>query len=69
MGQNHLTRLAAALRFTLCPGGRHWHATHPGGGRAIVPYGRKISDRSARNIAANLRRAAQGPASPQGGPA
>jgi len=69
MARTHLTRLAAALGFTLTPGGRHWHASHPSGGRAIVPYGRKISDRSARNIAANLRRAAQGPASPARGPA
>jgi hypothetical protein len=35
-------------------------ASHPSGGRAIVPYGRKASDRSQRNIRASLRRAARG---------
>jgi hypothetical protein len=55
-----LLREALALGFTLRPGSRHWHASHPSGGRAIVPYGRKASDRSQRNIRASLRRAARG---------
>lgn len=53
-----LLRYAAALGFTLTAGGKHWHANHPSGGRAIVPFGRKASDRSQRKIRANLRRAA-----------
>lgn len=64
-----MERLAQGLGFTLTAGSRHWHASHPSGGRAIVPYGRKVSDRSARNIAARLRRASQGTASPTRGPA
>jgi hypothetical protein len=55
-----LLREALALGFTLRPGSRHWLAAHPSGGRAIVPYGRRPSDRSQRNIRASLRRAARG---------
>jgi hypothetical protein len=69
MAATRLARLAASMGFTLTAGGRHWHAAHPSGGRAIVPYGRKISDRSARRIAANLRRAAQAQQTPTKGPA
>lgn len=54
-----LLRYAAAMGFSLTPGSRHWHASHPSGGRAIVPYGSKISRRSWRNVIASLRRAAQ----------
>lgn len=53
-----LLRYAAALGFTLTGGGKHWHASHPSGGRAIVPYGRRLSVRAERNIRASLRRAA-----------
>ena len=53
-----LLRYAAALGFSLKPGSRHWHASHPSGGRAIVPYGRRLSFRSLRNVRASLRRAA-----------
>lgn len=55
-----LLRYAAALGFTITPGRKHWHARHPLGGRAIVPFGRKRHPRSERNIAASLRRAARG---------
>jgi len=55
-----LARYAIALGFQLTPGGRHWHASHPGGGRTVLPFGSRISDRSQRNIRASLRRAARG---------
>ena len=55
-----LARYAVALGFRLTPGRRHWHASHPAGGRAVLPFGRKLSTRSDRNIRASLRRAARG---------
>ena len=48
-----LLRYAAALGFTVTPGRKHWHARHPLGGWAIVPFGRKYHPRSERNIAAS----------------
>jgi hypothetical protein len=58
---NHpVARYAIELGFTLTPGSKHWHASHPGGGRTIIPFGRKISPRSEQNIRASLRRAARG---------
>ena len=54
-----LTRYAQALGFTLTAGRKHWHATHPEGGRAVVPFGRKVSVRSFRNVQASLRRASR----------
>ena len=57
--RNPLARYALALGFQLTPGRRHWHASHPSGGRAILPFGSRINSRSLRNIRANLRRAAQ----------
>lgn len=53
-----LLRYALSLGFTLRPGSRHWLASHPSGGRAVVPYGRRLSFRSLRNVQASLRRAA-----------
>ena len=53
-----LLRYAAALGFTLTAGGKRWHASHPSGGRSTVPYGRRLSVRTERNIRASLRRAA-----------
>lgn len=57
--QDPLVRYAMGLGFTLTPGGRHWLAIHPGGGRTILPFGRKRSPRSEQNIRASLRRAAR----------
>lgn len=51
-------KYAIELGFQLTPGRKHWHARHPNGGRTIVPFGRKRSARSERNIHASLRRAA-----------
>lgn len=51
-------KYAIELGFQLTPGRKHWHARHPDGGRTIVPFGRKRSSRSERNIYASLRRAA-----------
>ena len=47
---NPLLRYALQLGFTIAAGSKHWHATHPGGGRAIIPFGRKRHPRSDRNI-------------------
>jgi hypothetical protein len=57
--RNPLARYALALGFRLTPGRRHWHASHPAGGRTILLFGGRISDRSQRNIRASLRRAAR----------
>lgn len=56
-----MLKLAIALGFEIKPGRRHWHATHPGGGYAIISFGRKRSPRAERNITASLRRAALKP--------
>ena len=58
--RNPLARYALALGFRLTPGRRHWHASHPGGGRTVLPFGGRLSVRSQRNIRASLRRAARG---------
>lgn len=54
-----LLRYAQARGFTLTPGSKHWHATHPSGGRAIVPFGRRMSVSTERRVMADLRRAAR----------
>lgn len=51
-------KYAIDLGFSIVPGRKHWHARHPNGGHTIVPFGRKRSPRSERNILASLRRAA-----------
>ena len=56
---NPLLRYALQLGFTIAAGSKHWHATHPGGGRAIIPFGRTRHPRSDRNIEASLRRASR----------
>jgi hypothetical protein len=56
-------RYALALGYQLTPGRKHWHAHHPNGGRTIIPFGRKRSTRSERNILASLARACR-PLSP-----
>lgn len=50
-------KYAIELGFQVVPGRKHWHARHPNGGRTIVPFGRKRSARSERNIYASLKRA------------
>lgn len=51
-------RLAIELGFSIKPGRKHWHASHPQGGHVPIPFGRKRSPRSERNILASIRRAA-----------
>jgi hypothetical protein len=51
-------RYAVALGFSIKPGRKHWHATHPNGNHTTIPFGRKRSPRSERNILASIRRAA-----------
>lgn len=58
-----MLRLAISLGFSIKPGRRHWHATHPNGGHAIIPFGRKRNPRAERNITASIRRVVN-----QGGP-
>jgi hypothetical protein len=53
-----MLRHAIALGFSIKPGRKHWHATHPSGGHTTIPFGRKRHPRSERNIQAALRRAA-----------
>lgn len=53
-----MLRLAISLGFSISPGRKHWHATHPLGGHTIIPFGRKRNPRAVRNIAASLKRAA-----------
>ena len=55
-----LVRYAIDLGFSITAGSKHWHARHSGGGWTTIPFGRKRSDRSLRNIQASLRRAARG---------
>lgn len=56
-----MLRYAISLAFSIKPGRKHWHASHPNGNQAIIPFGRKRSRRSERNIQASLRRAADTP--------
>lgn len=55
-----LVRYAIDLGFSVTAGSKHWHARHPDGGWTTIPFGRKCSDCSLRNIKASLRRAARG---------
>lgn len=52
-----MLRYALELGFTIKPGRRHWHATHPNGGHTIISFGRKRHPRSERNTMAALKRA------------
>lgn len=55
-----LLRLAVELGYTIKPGRRHWHLTHTSTGSVtILPFGRKRSTRSVRNITASLKRGAK----------
>lgn len=54
--KDDLLRLAINLGYTIKPGRKHWHATHPSGGTTIIPFGRKRSPRSQRNIESRIRR-------------
>ena len=54
-----LLRYAAAFGFTVIPRSRHWLALHPEGGRALIPFGTKLSVCNERNYRASLRRAAK----------
>jgi hypothetical protein len=57
-----MLRLAVELGYSITPGRRHWHLTHEiTGSRTILPFGRKRSTRSVRNITAHLRRGAKDP--------
>lgn len=51
-----MLRYAISLGFQIKPGRKHWHATHPAGGHATIPFGRKRNSRAERNIQASLRR-------------
>lgn len=57
-------KYAIDLGFSITPGRKHWHARHPSGGHTIVPFGRKRSPRSERNILASIRRAVAKPVLP-----
>lgn len=55
-----MLRLAVELGYAITPGRRHWHLTHTTtGSRTILPFGRKRSTRSVRNITAHLKRGAK----------
>lgn len=54
--KDELLRLAISLGYTITPGRKHWHASHPNGGSTIIPFGRKRSSRSHRNIESRIRR-------------
>lgn len=55
-----MLRLATELGWQVRPGRRHWHLTHPvTGSTTILPFGRKRSVRSTRNIQSHLRRGAE----------
>ena len=55
-----MLRLARDLGYDIKPGRRHWHLTHSTTGSVtILPFGRKRSTRSVRNITANLKRGAK----------
>lgn len=53
-----MLKYAISLGFEIRPGRKHWHATHPNGGHAIISFGRKRKPRAVRNIQASLKRAA-----------
>lgn len=54
--KDQLLRLALDLGYTIKPGRKHWHASHPNGGSTIIPFGRKRSVRSHRNIESRIRK-------------
>lgn len=54
--KDQLIRLAIQLGYIITPGRKHWHATHPDGGYTIIPFGRKRSVRSHRNIESRIRK-------------
>lgn len=57
-----MLRLATELGWEIKPGRRHWRLSHPvTGSTTILPFGRKRSMRSTRNIEANLKRGARVP--------
>jgi hypothetical protein len=52
--------MATELGYEIRPGRRHWRLTHTvTGSLAIVPFGRKRSPRSERNVIASLKRGAR----------
>lgn len=54
--KDELLRLAIDLGYSIKPGRKHWHATHPSGGYTIIPFGRKRSKRATRNIESRIRK-------------
>lgn len=56
IAKDQLLRLAVQLGYTIKPGRKHWLATHPSGGTTIIPFGRKRSARSHRNIESRIRK-------------
>jgi len=55
-----LIKEARSLGYDITAGSKHWRLTHTiTSTKGIIPFGRRISTRSIRNIRAHLRRGAQ----------